>query len=92
MTTIRDATETDLPHILQIRALPAAVIERAEARETHAMVAGIEAGNAVSLAMHRRAGFEAAGLLLREVGGKFGSWLDPLFVRKLLPGPTRQNG
>lgn len=91
MTTIRDATETDLPHILQIRALPAAVIERAEAREKHAMVAGIEAGNAVSLAMHRRAGFEAAGLL-REVGCKFGRRLDLMFVRKLLPGPTRQNG
>jgi phosphinothricin acetyltransferase len=67
------------------RALLAALVGRAEAQGKHAMVAGIEAGNAASIALHRRAGFEEAGLL-RKVGRKFGRWLDLLFMQKLLPG------
>lgn len=73
------------------RALLAALVERAEAQGKHAMVAGIEAGNAASVALHRRAGFEQAGLL-REVGRKFGRWLDLLFMQKLLPGPAHPDG
>jgi L-amino acid N-acyltransferase YncA len=73
------------------RALLAALIERAEAQGKHAMIAGIEADNAASVALHRRAGFEEAGLL-REVGRKFGRWLDLLFMQKLLPGPARPDG
>lgn len=70
------------------RALLATLIERAEAQGKRAMVAGIEAGNTASVTLHRRVGFEEAGLL-REVGHKFGHWLDLLFMQKLLPGPAR---
>jgi phosphinothricin acetyltransferase len=64
-------------------ALLAALIGRAEALGKHAMVAGIEAGNEPSLALHRRAGFAEVGRL-PEVGWKFGRWLDLVFMQKLL--------
>ncbi|QCO00454.1 N-acetyltransferase family protein (plasmid) [Azospirillum argentinense] len=73
------------------RALLAALVERAEAQGKHAMVAGIEAGNTASIALHRRAGFEEAGQL-RQVGRKFGRWLDLLFMQKLFPGPANPDG
>ena len=47
---------------------------RADAR-THALISIITAGNAVSLRLHERLGFRHCGTL-REVGWKFGRWLD----------------
>ena len=47
------------------------------------MIGGIEASNAASLALHAGLGFVEAGRL-REVGWKFGRWLDLVFVQKLL--------
>ena len=68
------------------RSLLDALIERATAQNKHVMIAAIEAGNAASIALHRRAGFEDAGCL-RQVGRKFGRWLDLVFMQKLLAGP-----
>lgn len=65
------------------RSLLAALVDRARAMRLHVMVAGIEAGNQASVALHRAAGFEEAGLL-REVGRKFDRWLDLLFMVKRL--------
>ena len=47
------------------------------ARESgaHVMMASIEATNARSVALHERLGFELVGTA-REVGTKFGRWLD----------------
>ncbi|HLY55860.1 MAG TPA: GNAT family N-acetyltransferase [Stellaceae bacterium] len=59
------------------------LVERAERAGKHAMVAGIEAGNAVSIRLHERAGFHEAGRL-HEVGRKFDRWLDLVFMEKLL--------
>jgi L-amino acid N-acyltransferase YncA len=64
-------------------ALLAALVERARADGKHVMVGGIEAGNAASLRLHDRAGFERVGRL-REVGRKFDRWLDLVFVQRLL--------
>ena len=67
------------------RALLAELVERARAGGKHAMVGGVEAGNAASIRLHLAAGFEPAGTL-REVGRKFGRWLDLTFmVRQLQP-------
>jgi len=49
----------------------------------HAIIARIDAGNGASLGIHRRAGFEEVGRL-REVGFKFGGWLDVIFMELLL--------
>lgn len=65
------------------RALVVALVERARAAGFHAMVGGVEAGNAASLRLHDSLGFERAGAL-PQVGRKFGRWLDLAFVVKLL--------
>lgn len=56
-------------------ALMPALIEQARAGEVHAIVAGIEAANAGSIALHEKFGFRRVALL-PEVGFKFGRWLD----------------
>ena len=62
------------------RALMEALIERARMAGKHVMVAGIEAGNAGSIRLHEKLGFEQVGLL-KEVGEKFGTWLDLAFLQ-----------
>jgi phosphinothricin acetyltransferase len=52
----------------------------------HVMVGGIDAENAGSLAMHERLGFERVAHF-REVGHKFGRWLDLVFVQRFLEPP-----
>lgn len=49
----------------------------------HTMIGGIDAGNAGSIAFHKKYGFTEAGLL-KETGFKFGRWLDLLFMQKML--------
>jgi L-amino acid N-acyltransferase len=67
------------------RALMVALEARARGLGKHAMVAGIEAGNAASIALHRELGFTSAGVL-PQVGRKFDRWLDLAFLVKLLDG------
>lgn len=52
-----------------------ALIERAKLGNVHVMVAAIEAGNVASIALHEKLGFRLVGVH-REVGTKFGRWLD----------------
>lgn len=74
------------------RALMQALIERARDLGKHVMVAGIEAGNVGSIRLHQALGFQQVGLM-REVGAKFGKWLDLTFLQLKLddqmtpPGP-----
>ncbi len=49
----------------------------------HVMVAGIDAANPASIRLHERLGFERVGHL-REVGTKFGRWLDLVFMQRFL--------
>jgi phosphinothricin acetyltransferase len=60
-----------------------ALIERARQTQKHAMVGGIDADNAASLRFHERLGFERVAHL-REVGFKFGRFLDLIFVERVL--------
>jgi phosphinothricin acetyltransferase len=59
------------------------LIARAAALGKHVMLAGIDGENAASLAFHRRFGFTDAGRL-REVGRKFGRWIDLVFLQRAL--------
>jgi len=54
----------------------------------HVMVAGIDAANPASIRLHERLGFEKVGLL-REVGTKFGRWLDLVFMQRFLDAAPR---
>lgn len=57
------------------RTLLGALIERARASGIHVMIAGIEAKNEASIRLHESFGFRTVGCF-REVGTKFGRWLD----------------
>jgi phosphinothricin acetyltransferase len=63
--------------------LVAALFPRARALGKHVMVAGVDADNAGSIRFHERLGFEE-GPRLREVGFKFGRWLDLVFLQRRL--------
>ena len=64
-------------------ALLASLVTAAQASGHHTMVAGIDATNKASLALHRKAGFEPVAHF-REVGWKFERWLDLVFMEKML--------
>jgi L-amino acid N-acyltransferase len=64
-------------------ALLASLITAAQTAGYHTMVAGIDAANEASLALHRKAGFEPVAHF-REVGWKFERWLDLVFMERML--------
>jgi L-amino acid N-acyltransferase len=47
----------------------------------HVMIAGVDAANGGSIAMHEKLGFERVAHL-REVGRKFDRWLDLVFLQR----------
>ncbi|MBR0650700.1 N-acetyltransferase [Roseomonas terrae] len=66
--------------------LVSALFDPARALGKHVMIAAVDAANAGSIRMHERLGFQR-GALLREVGWKFGRWLDVEFMQKFLDTP-----
>jgi L-amino acid N-acyltransferase YncA len=64
-------------------ALLPVLIERATRLDKHVLLAGIDGENAASIAFHKRFGFNDAGRL-REVGRKFGRWIDLVFLQRSL--------
>jgi phosphinothricin acetyltransferase len=70
------------------RGLMDALIDRATAMRKHTMIAGIEAANAASIALHASVGFAEVGRM-GEVGCKFGRWLDLVFMQKHLASDVR---
>ena len=60
-----------------------ALIERATQLGKHVMIAGVDADNAASIRFHERLGFESAAHL-RQVGFKFGRWLDLVLMQRIL--------
>jgi phosphinothricin acetyltransferase len=59
------------------------LVSVATAHGFHAMMAKIVAGHEASIALHTSAGFEIVGRE-REVGRKFGRWLDVVLMERLL--------
>jgi phosphinothricin acetyltransferase len=59
------------------------LIARASALGKHVMVAGVDASNAASIRFHERLGFERVAHF-KEVGFKFGRWLDLVFLQQYL--------
>jgi L-amino acid N-acyltransferase YncA len=68
------------------RGLLEALFPRALALDKHVMVGAIDADNQASIRFHERLGFVSVAHF-REVGHKFGRWLDLVFVQKLLDAP-----
>lgn len=65
------------------RALLEEVVAVARARGFHTVIARIVGGHDASIGLHRAAGFEHIGVE-REVGRKFGRWLDVVIMQKML--------
>ena len=65
------------------RTLLLELIQRASAMHKHVMIAGIDADNKVSIGLHASLGFVAVGHF-REVGYKFGRWLDLVFMQRAI--------
>ncbi|MDE0235801.1 MAG: GNAT family N-acetyltransferase [bacterium] len=65
------------------RALLLELIALAQSHGFHTVIARISGGNEASVAVHRSAGFEVVGVE-REVGRKFGRWLDVTVMQLML--------
>jgi len=59
------------------------LIEAAQQQGIHAIVAGIEAENDISIALHKKFGFEEVAHF-KQVGWKFNRWLDLKFLELIL--------
>jgi L-amino acid N-acyltransferase YncA len=72
-------------------ALLRALMHSAQQLGKHVLVAGIEANNQASIQLHHKLGFEHAGHL-KQVGAKFGQWLDLVFLQKTLDTRSAPEG
>lgn len=63
------------------------LIDAAKERDLHAIIASVDASNDASLRLHRSFGFEEVAHF-RQVGYKFGRWLDLKFLELLLDTPA----
>ena len=73
------------------RGLVEALIPLALALGKHVMIGGIDAANDASIRFHARLGFEQVAAF-REVGHKFGRWLDLIFMQRFLDPPGSLRG
>lgn len=68
-------------------ALYEALLERLRAGGYHLVIGGIALPNAASVALHEKMGYEKAAHF-KEVGYKFGRWLDVGYWQKILAAPA----
>jgi phosphinothricin acetyltransferase len=59
---------------------------RAAAQGKHVIVGGVDAEDAESLRFHERLGFERVARF-KQVGFKFGRWLDLVFLQRSVVDP-----
>jgi|SRR5579872_64429 len=63
-----------------------ALFPLASAMDMHVMIGGVDAANEGSLRFHERLGFQRMAHF-KEVGRKFGRWLDLVFMQRFLDAP-----
>ena len=68
------------------RRLMELLLERARAQDFHVVIGGIVSENTASLALHEGLGFERVAHF-KQVGYKFGRWLDLTFMQVVLDTP-----
>ena len=66
------------------------LIEAAKQKEVHTIIAGIDANNKVSIHLHKKFGFIETGHF-KQVGYKFGNWLDLVFLQLIMETPRQPN-
>jgi phosphinothricin acetyltransferase len=84
-TTVEDSVYVDPAHqgTGVGRVLLTELVDLATAHGFHAVMARIVGGHAASIALHAACGFETVGTE-REIGRKFGRWLDVVIMQRLL--------
>jgi L-amino acid N-acyltransferase YncA len=84
-TTVEDSVYVSSGH--RRRGIGRAILQEllglAEVHGFHAVIARVAGGNDASVALHEACGFEVIGVE-REVGRKFGRWLDVVCMERLL--------
>ena len=70
------------------RELMTRLIADAERQDYHVIVAGIDAANSASIALHEQLGFARCGVI-HHAGFKFGRWLDLAFYELRLRTPAQ---
>ncbi len=65
-----------------------ALVARAQEQNYHALIGGIDSTNTASIRLHLALGFTHCASF-RQVGYKFGRWLDAEFYQLLLPTPAQ---
>lgn len=73
------------------RALLAEVVDVAARRGFHTVMARIVGHHSASIELHRSVGFDIVGVE-REVGRKFGKWLDVVLMQRMLTTPAEPAG
>ncbi len=63
------------------------IIATAEKEQYHTMIGVIDSANEISINLHKALGFTPCGSI-RQVGFKFGRWLDIVFYQLVLPTPS----
>jgi phosphinothricin acetyltransferase len=64
------------------------IISSARKQNYHVLIGGIDSQNIASIRLHQRFGFQQAGTI-RQVGFKFGRWLDLEFYQLVLETPSQ---
>lgn len=84
-TTVEDSVYVHRDHqgVGVGRLLLEQLVELATTHGFHVVIARIVAGHAASISLHDRVGFEVVGHE-REIGRKFGRWLDVVTMQRLL--------
>ncbi|MDG5471865.1 GNAT family N-acetyltransferase [Jeotgalibacillus sp. ET6] len=59
------------------------ILQRAASQDHHVVIGGITGGNAASVRLHEKFGFEFAGCF-KEVGYKFNQWQDVHFYQLII--------
>lgn len=84
-TTVEDSVYVHREHQAQGvgRLLLSELVDRAAQHGFHAVMGRIVGGHEASIGLHRALGFTEVGTE-REIGRKFGRWLDVVVMQKLL--------
>jgi L-amino acid N-acyltransferase YncA len=70
--------------------LLATLLERADAQGLHAVIAGIDGDNEISMRLHEQLGFKKVGHL-QQVGRKFERWLDLVFYERVFDATAQRD-